>query len=85
MILFNYYIKTKMKKWIITAISAMLLSTTFAQQAKDVRKDEKKQEKMDKKMTERENARHSNNGRKAERDLRKMEKKETKLNKKAEK
>ena len=40
MILFNYYIKTKMKKWIITAISAMLLSTTFAQQAKDVRKDE---------------------------------------------
>jgi len=85
MIMLSYCIKTKMKKWIITAIMAAFLTTTYARQAKDVRKDEKKQEKMDKKMTERENARHSNNGRKAERDLHKMEKKERKLNKKAEK
>ena len=74
-----------MKKYMITFAIVLSMTTSFAQQSKDVRKDDKKQEKLDRKSTEMEHATRNNNGKKSLKKLHKMEKKEDKLNKKSEK
>jgi len=70
-----------MKKYIVTAIMALSLSSAFAQE--DGRKTEKKEQKMDKKELQADKAQKKHRLRKADKKTEKMVNKEQKMDKKA--